>query len=118
MDNVHDIYKYAVNSMTYMILKEAQGLFEDCGYGEELGEWMENIQPESDSEVLAYVAECAEQELREWSDKARHELIPRLAAWIGEGYEEVMFFHIVKTVILKIEEEDSDDSVTNGGQEQ
>lgn len=105
---VHDIYKYAVNSMTYMVMKEAQLSQSQSGFYEELMEWVMTIQPETDPEVLAYISECAEQELREWSDGARDNLLAQLAAYLGEGYEEDMFFHIIKRVLTKIKEEDDD----------
>lgn len=114
---IHDVYKNAVNSMTYMIIKEAQCFAAGEGYYEELCEWLMTIQPETDSEVLAYIAECAEEELREWSDKSRDGLLSQLAAYLGDGYEEEMFFSIIKTVLIKIKEE-YDDDITNGGQEQ
>lgn len=115
---MHELFRNAANSMMYMILQGAKN--NDYSFAEELMSWMESFDETTDPAVLAVLAEDVEVELREgWSytSYGHPDFLAKLAAYIGEGYEEVIFYHIVKRAVIKIKEEDSDEYDTNGGQD-
>lgn len=114
------VFGHAVSSMAYMILQEAKDLRMDEGFHEELMNWIGTFDESTEPEILGFIAQEVEVELRDgWDAKGygSSDYLSRLAAYLGEGYEEEIFYHIVKTSIHRIKEEDSHDD-TDGREDQ
>lgn len=104
---IHDIYKYAVNSMCHIFLQSAihhtNFLIDEVLY------WVKQITEDTPKDVLDYIEECIEVELREgWTYvKYGHpRFLEEVRKYIGEGYEDVFFYRIVERIYNKIKEEE------------
>lgn len=120
MSGTPDIYRFAVSNMCRMIFQGA--INQDGTYQTEQQQWLPMIDEETPGDALLVLSECIEEELREewtFSQYGRSHFLSLVAAHIGEGFESVLFYQLVKDIWNRINKEDEDDKLadTYGGQD-